>query len=272
LDRGGIALGIRNRFRLDLTLVYELLECIPGKGASASQIREQFPELGGDKVRGMREWADDLGLTYRNERKVFLSPLGKAASSARGLSLETKIQEIMYYKLATSDDLEVFSTLINDFLFDVSRTFSQSFDLEGAKRRILALVETNAAPKYVKGEASTAIRALTSEQGVSKLGIVVPISKDHYRVNSYRPDWRTAAYILYDSWPENTSRVRIKEVVSGQNSLGRIFFLTEPQVMALLSKLEQERAIALEVVADLRQIGPNPAMKTEDFLEMLIHD
>jgi hypothetical protein len=122
LDRGGLALGIRNRFRLDLTLIYKLLECIPGKGTSASQIREQFPELGGDKVRGVREWADDLGLTYRDEQKVFLSPLGKVALSARGSSLETKIQEIMYYKLATSDDLEVFNALINDFLFDVSRT------------------------------------------------------------------------------------------------------------------------------------------------------
>jgi len=61
-------------------------------------------------------------------------------------------------------------------------------------------------------------------------------------------------------------------VVSGPNSLGRIFFLTEPQVMVLLSKLEQERALALEIVADLNQIGLNPAMKAEGFLEMLIHD
>ena len=66
--------------------------------------------------------------------------------------------------------------------------------------------------------------------------------------------------------------MRIDEVVSGHGSLGRVFFLTEPQVMVLLSKLEQERAIALEVIADLKQIGPNPSMKAEDFLEMLIHD
>jgi hypothetical protein len=44
------------------------------------------------------------------------------------------------------------------------------------------------------------------------------------------------------------------------------------QVMALLSRLEQERAIALEVVADLNQIGINPTMKAADFLEMLSHD
>jgi hypothetical protein len=265
-------LGIRNRFSLDLTLVYKLLECIPDEGISAAQIRKQFPELGGEKVRGLREWADDLGLTCQSEQKTFTSQFGKAASLAKNSSIESKIQEIMYYKLATSYDLEVFSALINDFLFDISRTFDQSFDLEEARRRILALVETGANPKYVRGEVSTAIRALTSEQGVSKLDIVVPISRDCYRVNSYRPDWRTAAYILYDSWPENTSRIRIDEVISGQNSLGRIFFLTEPQVMVLLSKLEQERAIALEIVADLNQIGPNPSMKAEDFLEMLIHD
>ena len=265
-------MGIRNRFSLDLTLIYKLLERIPDEGIPTAQIREQFPELGGEKVRGLKEWTNDLGLTCQSGGKTSLSPLGKAASLAKSSSVESKIQEILYYKLATSADLEVLSALINVFLFDVSRTFDQSFDLEEARRHIVALVETNAAPKYVKGEVRTAIRALTDDQGVSKLGILVPIGGGRYRVNSYRPDWRTAAYILYDSWPENTSRVRIKEVVSGQNSLGRIFFLTEPQVMILLSKLEQERAIALEIVADLNQIGPNPSMKAEDFLEMLIHD
>jgi hypothetical protein len=265
-------LGIRNRFSLDLTLIYRLLECIPDEGISAAQVRERFPELGDEKVRGLKEWAGDLGLIRQSGRKISLSPLGKAASLARSSSLESKIQEIMYYQLATSDDLEVLNALINFFLFDVSRAFDQSFDLEDAKRQVVALVETSAAPKYVKGEVRTAIRALTGEQGVSKLGILVPIGEDRYRVNAYSPDWRSAAYILYDSWPENTSRMRIGEVVTGRNRLGRIFFLSEPQVMALLSKLEQERAIALEVVADLRQIGLNPSMRAEDFLEMLIHD
>ena len=54
--------------------------------------------------------------------------------------------------------------------------------------------------------------------------------------------------------------------------MGRLFFLSEAQVMALLSKLEQERAIALETVADLHQIGRNPVMNAADFLEMLLND
>jgi len=264
-------LAIRNRFRLDLTLVYKFLGFVPDEGVSAAQIREQFPELGSEKVRGVREWADDLGLTYHVGRTVFLSPLGKAASSTKNSPLESKVHEIMYYKLATSRDLQVFQVLVNDYLFDIARTFDQSFDLKEAGRRVVSLVETKADPKHIRGEVSTAINALTSEKGVDRLGVLVLIAQDRYKVNSYRPDWRTAAYILYDSWPENVSRVKISEVVNRPNSLGRIFFLTEPQVMVLLSKLEQERAIALEIVADLNQIGLNPAMKAEDFLEMLLY-
>lgn len=266
-------MGIRNRFRLDLALVHKLVGCIPpDEGVSTTHLRGQFPELGGEKVRGVREWADDLGLTCQRDQQTFLSPLGEAALLTRNSPHETKIQEIMYYKLATNEDLEVFGALVNDFLFDVVRTFEQSFGLEEARRRIPELVKTDANPRYVRGEVSTALNALTNEQGVSKLDIVVLTGRDRYRVNSYRPDWRSAAYIIHDSWPENVSRVHISEVVGDRNGLGRIFFLTEPQVMALLSKLEQERAIALEMVADLTQIGPNPSMKAEDFLEMLVHD
>jgi len=266
-------MGTRNRFRLNLSLIHKLLSNIPPEGTTPSALRDRFPGLGGEKIRGVREWADDLGLTRQDERRIFLTPLGQAVLLTKASSVEIKMQEILYYRLATCKDLEVFRALVNVALFDASRRFEPAFDVEEVKRRILAIeMVTRAAPKYVQSEVSTALNTLTSEDALGKLRIVVPIDRQHYRVNSYLPDWRSAAYILYDSWPENTSRMRISEVVSGQNSLGRIFFLTEPQVMALLVKLEQERAIALEVVADLRQIGLNPAMKAEDFLEMLIHD
>lgn len=265
-------MGIRNRFSLDLGLIYRLLESIPEGGLSAPQTEQQFPELGGEKARGLREWANNLGLTFLEKQRTYTSALGEAALLTRHSPLETKIQEIMYYKLATSHDLEVFSTLVNGFLFDVARTFDRVFQPEEARRPILDMVATDANPKYVQGEIGTAVRALTSEQGLGKLGIVVPTAEGHYRVNSYPPDWRSAAYMIYDSWPENVARVEVSEVVSGQNGLGRIFFLPERQVLALLVRLEQERAIALEIVADLSQIGLNPAMKAADFLEMLIHD
>jgi len=268
--------GIRNRFRLNLNLIYKLLDCIPAEGATPAAIRSQFPELGGEKVRGVREWADDLGLTYSDGPRhlLILTSLGRAVRLARGSMIETKIQEILYYKLATSPDLDVFRTIVNVILLDVSRRVDPTIDLGEIKRRVLAAdIVTKATSKYIQGEVSTVFNALTSVDGLGATRIVMPVGQDHYKVNSYRPDWRSAAFILYDSWPATKpSRMRIEEVSTGYNRLGRIFFLSQLQVMVLLSKLEQERAIALEIVADLNQIGLNPAMKAEDFLEMLIHD
>ncbi len=265
-------MGVRNRFKLDLPLIYRYLDLVPEQGTLFAQIKEHFPDLGGEKVRGLKEWADDLGLTYQSGQVIFSSQLGKFASQFKNSPLESKLQEIMYYKLVTNPGMEVLTSLVNNYLYDISQTADQSFDLENAKKHVLGLIKTKANPKYVRGEVSTAINALTGEKGIGKMGLVVSIGQDRWRVNPYRPDWRSFAYMLYDSWLNNTSRVRINEIIHGHSNLGRIFFMTESQVMLLLSKLEQERAIALEIIADLNQVGLNPAKKAEDFLEMLIHD
>lgn len=265
-------MGTRNRFRLDLNLIHKLLENLSGKGATPAEVRAQFPELGGEKVRAIREWADDLDLTCEKGRHDVLTPLGHAALSAKGIGA-IRIQEILYYKLATSKDLEVSNALVNSILCDIARSFDPTFSMEEIKSRLMTVdLATEAAPKYLRGEVATTLNALTTPEGLGKLGIVVPIGNSRYRVNPYRPDWRSAAYMLYSSWPENVARVRINEIVQGNNSLGRVFFLTESQVMVLLSKLEQERIITLEMIADLHQLGRNPAMKAQDFLEMLVHD
>ena len=199
--------------------------------------------------------------------------LGEILLQARGSSAEIRVYEILYYKLATSHALEVCGALVNLVLFEFSRKFDPTFDLAEIRGRIASLeMTTTAATKWIFGEVNTALNALTSEDALGKLGIVVPLGNSRYRVNSYRPDWRSAAYILYESWPENVSRVRTAEVINGHDGLGRLFFLTEPEVMALLARLEQERAVTLEQIADLNQIGLNPAMTAGDFLEMLVDD
>jgi hypothetical protein len=255
-----------------MPLIYRYLGFIPEQGKSFAQIRESFPELGTEKVRGLKEWANDLGLTYQTKQVTTLSPLGKLASEFENSPLESKLQEIMYYKLVTNPDMEVLTAFINNYIYEIYQTIERSFDVENAKNQVLRLIETKANFKYVRGEVSTAINALVDEKGISKLSLLTKIDQDRWRVNPYRPDWRSFGYMLYDSWPKNTARVRIREIINGQNSVGRIFFMTESNVMLLLSKLEQERAIALEIIADLNQVGLNPSMKAEDFLEMLAHD
>lgn len=228
--------------------------------------------MGQPKARGLLEWGRHLGVIELQEDRTYLiTPFGKSINKLKNRYL----YEILYWKLIKSH--YAFRLIVNDFVYNKSRSFSPEFSSAELKRFLQQRSSDLGHPteRDLKSIYRESLNAISKQlEGFGTLGMIVLFSDQtkSFRVNSYRPDWRTAAYILYDSWPENTSRVKIDEVVSGRNSLGRIFFLTEPQVMVLLSKLEQERAIALEVVADLRQIGPNPSMKAEDFLEMLIHD
>lgn len=64
--------------------------------------------------------------------------------------------------------------------------------------------------------------------------------------------WQIAGRILYREWPENTSRVKRGEA---QRLLIRFGF---DNTKVLLAKLDAERWITWERVADLDQVGLNP--------------
>jgi len=259
-------------FRLDLDNIANCITLIRA-GINTRHAIAQELGMGEKKVEGIFEWAEFLGLLEDRPRTKaqILKSLGRNLLEFPRFPGDTQALEILYAMIVINHPL--INRIVNHFAYNKSRQFDPTFDKDAFKRVLLNIGQDfDVDPGFLSKRTYIYLDLLTNPSNFGKLGIFVETSNETFRVNSYRPDWRTAAYILYDSWPENTSRIRIDEVISGQNSLGRIFFLTEPQVMVLLAKLEQERAIALEVVADLRQIGPNPSMKAEDFLEMLIHD
>lgn len=65
--------------------------------------------------------------------------------------------------------------------------------------------------------------------------------------------WQDAGRIIYREWPENTSRRRRWEV---EEVLRRFGFT---KIRLLIAKLDRERWITWERIADLDQIGLNPA-------------
>ena len=259
-------------FRLDLISIANCIELIR-VGVNTRRAIAQELGIGEKKVEGMFEWAEFLGLLENRlrTRVQVLSFLGQKLPKLVGFPSNTQALEILYAMIVINHPLV--NRIVNDFAYDMSRRFDPGFDKDTYKRALLHIGQDfDVDPGFLSKRAYIYLDLLTDPSSFGKLGSFVEYGNGSFRVNSYRPDWRSAAYILYDSWPENTSRMRIDKVVSTQNSLGRIFFLTEPQIMALLSKLERERAIALEMIADLNQIGLNPSMKAGDFLEMLIHD
>mgnify|MGYP001106455874 CR=1 FL=1 len=259
-------------FRLELTNISDCIELIR-KGVNTRRAVAQALGVGEKKAEGIFEWAEFLGLLEDRPRTraQVLSHLGQELVKVQGLPSNAKTLEILYAMIVLNHPLV--NRIINEFAYDMSRRFDPSFDKDTFKRSLLNIGQDfDVDPAFLSKRASIYLDLLTSPSNLGRLGILVERADGTFCVNSYMPDWRSAAYIMYASWPGNTSRIRIDELVSGRNSLGRIFFLTEPQIMALLSKLERERAIALEMIADLDQIGLNPSMEARDFLEMLIHD
>jgi hypothetical protein len=259
-------------FRLDLDDVADCIALIHAGTNTRHAIARELG-MGEKKVEGIFEWAEFLGLLEDRPRTKaqVLKPIGRKLLEFPRFPGSIQALEILYAMIVINHPLV--NQVVNRFAYSKSRQFDPTFSKEAFKQALLNIGQGfDVDPQFLSKRAYIYRDLLSNSSHFGKLGIFVETGDEIFRINSYRPDWRSAAYILYDSWPENTSRMRIGEVVTGRNRLGRIFFLSEPQVMALLSRLEQERAIALEVVADLRQIGLNPSMRAEDFLEMLIHD
>ncbi len=260
-------------FKLDLLNIANCISLI-SRGVNTRYAIASELGMGEKKVEGIFEWTEFLGLIEGEKRTKpqELTALGKAMTRIPEFHENVQALEILYAMLSLNHPLV--NKIVNLFAYEISRQFEPTFDTDKFKAALLHIGRGfNVAPAFLTKRSNIYLDILVSPSSFGRLSTVVKQQDGKsFRVNSYRPDWRSAAYILYDSWPENVSRIKISEVVSGRDSLGRIFFMTEPQVMALLSKLEQERVIALEVVADLNQIGRNPAMKAQDFLEMLIGD
>ena len=259
-------------FKLNLDDIRDCMRLISDGVSTRHAIAHELG-MGEKKVEGIFEWAEFSGLIEGRLRTKpqALTHLGAAMLQIPSFPGNIQALEILYAKLSLNHPL--INRIVNSFIYYISRQFEPAFNKDTFRAALLSLSQDfNVNPDFMAKRTYIYLDLLANPSSFGKLKIITKQDGEQFRVEPHRPDWKVVAYVLYDAWPENVSRVRIGEVIGGQNSLGRIFFLTEPQVMVLLSKLEQERAIALEMVADLHQIGRNPAMKAEDFLEMLIHD
>lgn len=260
-------------FRLDLSNVVDCASLI-SIGIDTRRAIAGELGMGEKKVEGIFEWAEFLGVIQSRPRTEpqELTLLGTMMTNSPGFADKGAALEVLYGMISLNHPL--LNGIINTFMYDVSRRFEPTFHTDDFKSALLRIGQDFAVSSaFLLKRSGIYLDLLANPASFGKLGIVVNRESDKsFRVNPRRPDWRSAAYILYESWPENVSRVRTAEVINGHDGLGRLFFLTEPEVMALLARLEQERAVTLEIIADLNQIGLNPAMRAGDFLEMLVND
>jgi hypothetical protein len=126
--------------------------------------------------------------------------------------------------------------------------------------------------KNVKKAINTTLNSLTGLTGLKSLGLIQKAAgrTNWYGIHPRCPELLIAAYIIYVNWPSHTAKIAISEILSGRNSLGKLFFLTRFQVMSILRELEERGMVKIETAASLDQIGRDSRITPTDILEMIV--
>lgn len=253
-------------FKLDLVLLGKVLDVILG-GASAYRDVACPLGIGEPKVRFFCYWGMVLKLVESNEATEFPYRVTEMYSRLRGHLTDFRIRQVLY-SLACSNHA-ILSFIMNDFAW--GRFVKAASSLSPIELRKKASTALGLSEESLKRQIPIHLGTLTGRNGFGNLGIIKKHGTE-YVLCSLQPDPLVAAYTIYTNWPSHTAKVPISEIVSGRNSMGRIFFLDEMQVMTILRKLEARGFVKIETVAGLNQIGINPKLTPDDFLDMLISE
>jgi hypothetical protein len=248
-------------FRLEIDKVLDIAE-LRHSGVESRQDIANTLGMGRRKVRSLSDWGCMVSILE-----------GRGARSVTGLYLhirrlnETgewlKALQVIYYWLCRNN-------IIIEYL--VNR-YAEAGEFE-KNRLIEELMESDwlsGKRTSIGGAVNTTLNSLVKTEGLKDLGVIRRSEREpeSYSLHSQCPDRLVAGYIIYTNWPPNTAKVAISQIASGHNSLGRIFFLTEFEVMSILRELEDRNLIKIETAAGLNQIGRDSHIAPEDILEMM---
>lgn len=253
------------QFWLDIPFVFQVARIVDRGVIDEAEVARQL-KVGVDKARPFLRWAQLLGLLEEEQSKEanlrttdlykILLQLGKK---------EQDTLELIYFITCKRHLITAF--LVNDVAYP--RRFS-GFTREEARYLIEERSqEFKAKLSTLKSQASRHLRGLIHRKGFGNLGLIQKRGT-RYSIASFEPNPLIAAYIIYTNWPPNTAKVAISQIVSGSNSVGRIFFLTKFQVISILRELEDRGLVKIETAAGLDQIGRDPHITPEDILEMIL--
>lgn len=249
-------------FKLEVDKVFSIAE-LRDSGVGSKEDIARMLGMGRRKVRSLSDWGCMANiLEGRGARSVtdFYRYVRNLNEAGRRLD----VLQLMYYWLCRN----------NAVIKHIVHEYGEPGEFE-KQELIEGLVKSNSVSgsrNTIRGAVNTTLNSLMDPEGLRDLGVIARDGKrpESYSLHSQRSDGLIAAYIIYTNWPPNTAKVAISRIVSGRNSVGRIFFLTKFQVMSILRELEDQGLVKIETAAGLDQIGRDPDVSPEDILEMVL--
>jgi len=262
------------QFRLDIPFAFAVARQVAlGVYDKAAIARELH--VGVDKAACFLRWVELLGLaravTQPDGRSFLVTGFHDALRQVGEMSLTSL--ELLYW--VTCRRHMITSFLINEVAY---HNRHRGFSREDARELIKDHTDRfGVSLATLKNQVTRHLATLVHRRGFGNLGVVrKAIAREgtalggEYMVTPLEPDPLAAAYVICANWPPHTAKVAISEIVSGRNSVGRVFFLNEFQVISILRELEGRDLVKIETAAGLDQIGRNLNITLEDILQMIV--
>lgn len=253
------------RFRYDINLIIKILDILSNSNNEKiidNKNLSHILRIGVPKVQTFKNYCEISDLIM--DRK--LTSFGQYILKFR--DNPDIYQPLLFYKLCRGWDNGghfYYSRIVNNILYDKYYSGDNTIENSEIKEKLMDFKF-----EYDKIDVklvSLVTTGISSDDGFGHLGILTREDKSKFIINYYKPRPLIAAYIIYDIWPKNVTSISFENIIKDEYSLGRIFLLTEDDIIPILSKLHQDNYIKIEDKAGLKQIVKNSNISADMILE-----
>lgn len=252
------------RFRYDINLVVKILDILQNYSKEDIKVKDlaYILKIGVPKVQAFKNYCEICDLI--KDKK--LTNFGRYILRFKD-NLDIYLP-LLFYKLCRGWDNGghfYYSRIVNNILYDKYYSGDNTIENSEIKEKLMDFKF-----EYDKIDVklvSLVATGISSDDGFGHLGILTREDKSKFIINYYKPRPLIAAYIIYDIWPKNVTSISFENIIKDEYSLGRIFLLTEDDIIPILSKLHQDNYIKIEDKAGLKQIVKNSNISADMILE-----
>jgi hypothetical protein len=217
-----------------------MLRCIAAGQATSDDAVGSFLGVNPYMVEGLRGWLCKTGLGTGTSKQYILTPFGTLVAEHDPDLQQAGTKWLLHYYLMSQHEerAEVWYRCFNEFL-----TPELSFSASTLQEHVLRSLEQTPKNKAgVESDTKELIKTYTNPAALGELGLLVRQGKSEIAVGSPQtPDALIAAYVLFDSWERcfgSIDTVRLGQLVSEPESIGRVFLANTSQVQALINTLQ----------------------------------
>lgn len=252
------------RFRYDINLVVKILDILQNYSKEDIKVKDlaYILKIGVPKVQAFKNYCEICDLI--KDKK--LTNFGRYILRFKD-NLDIYLP-LLFYKLCRGWDNGghfYYSRIVNNILYDKYYSGDNTIENSEIKEKLMDFKF-----EYDKIDVklvTLVTTGISSDDGFGHLGILTREDKSKFIINYYKPRPLIAAYIIYDIWPKNVTSISFENIIKDEYSLGRIFLLTEDDIIPILSKLHQDNYIKIEDKAGLKQIVKNSNISADMILE-----